>query len=412
MPTSPVTASVSGGTFTVNVAACNLDPDLTIRDFLVLENGTLTVNPSSYTKATASSLQYSGPVLGTTTLEVRRNTPRAVITTVLPATKIRATDWNREFDRRVRIQEEVDLFGAGGGFTVRLPLNEAYGITWATDTLFSPTRQALYNQMETYVSSVSPAFTGNPTTPTQLTTDNSTRVASTAYVKNNLTSYATLASPALTGSPTVPTPATADSSTLVASTAYVKNNLASYVTSTSLTTTLTSYAPLASPTFTGVPVMPTFSDGVKTTQAVNALNLQRRCKPVVRLQRSSAFTTTALTTVDLPFNNELSDVDNTYSAGVFTAPFTGCYSIDALVDLGNTDLVAITFETTANVEVGRVAQARLNSSANICACGSTVVELVAGTGYKFRIYANHAANTQTGSQCRANIYYLGILTAS
>lgn len=399
MPTSPVTTSVSGGTFTVNVTACNLDPDLTIRDFLVLENGTLTVNPNSYTKATPTSLQYSGPTLATTTLEVRRNTPRAVITTVLPATKIRSTDWNREFDRRVRIQEEVDLYGAGGGFTVRLPINDAYSAAWATDTLFSPTRQALYNQMQTYISSVSPALTGTPTVPTQLTTDNSTAIANTAYVKNNLTSYAPLASPALTGTPTVPTPLTADNSTTVANTAYVKNNLVSY-------------APLGSPTFTGIPVLPTFSDGIKTTQAVNALNLQRRSKPVVRLQRNTTFTCTALTTVDLPFNNELSDVDNVYSAGIFVAPFTGVYSVDALVDLGNTDLVAITFETTANVEVGRVAQARLNTSANICACGSTVVELVAGTSYKFRIYANHTATTQIGSQCRANIYYLGILTAS
>ena len=32
----------------------------------------------------------------------------------------------------------------------------------------------------------SPTFTGNPITTTQLTTDNSTRIASTAYVKSNL----------------------------------------------------------------------------------------------------------------------------------------------------------------------------------------------------------------------------------
>jgi hypothetical protein len=35
----------------------------------------------------------------------------------------------------------------------------------------------------------SPALTGNPTCTTQLTTDNSTRIASTAYVKSNLSSY-------------------------------------------------------------------------------------------------------------------------------------------------------------------------------------------------------------------------------
>lgn len=37
----------------------------------------------------------------------------------------------------------------------------------------------------------SPALTGNPTAPTQATSENSTRIATTAYVKNNLNNYAT-----------------------------------------------------------------------------------------------------------------------------------------------------------------------------------------------------------------------------
>ena len=82
--------------------------------------------------------------------------------------------------------------------------------------------------MSSYALLASPAFTGNPTTTTQLTTDNSTRIASTAYVKSNLTSYAPLASPALTGNPTTTTQATSDNSTRIASTAYVKTNLSFY----------------------------------------------------------------------------------------------------------------------------------------------------------------------------------------
>lgn len=44
----------------------------------------------------------------------------------------------------------------------------------------------------------SPALTGNPTAGTPVVTDNSTRLATTAYVKNNLTNTA------LTGAPTAP----------------------------------------------------------------------------------------------------------------------------------------------------------------------------------------------------------------
>lgn len=60
----------------------------------------------------------------------------------------------------------------------------------------------------------SPTFTGTPTAPTPLTADNSTAIATTAYVKANLANYAPLTSPTLisptlsnatlTGTPTLP----------------------------------------------------------------------------------------------------------------------------------------------------------------------------------------------------------------
>ena len=56
----------------------------------------------------------------------------------------------------------------------------------------------------------------------------------------NLSPYATLLSPAFTGTPTAPTPAINNNSTDIATTAYVQNNLANY-------------APLFSPNFTGTP---------------------------------------------------------------------------------------------------------------------------------------------------------------
>lgn len=122
-------------------------------------------------------------------------------------------------------------------------------------------------------------FQGNIDIPTQSNTDNSTKAASTAYVKgvvgdlinsapgaldtlnelaaalgndpnfattvtNNLSLKAPLNSPALTGTPTAPTPSASDNSTKLATTAYVD-------TADALK------APLNNPAFTGNPTAPT-----------------------------------------------------------------------------------------------------------------------------------------------------------
>jgi len=58
------------------------------------------------------------------------------------------------------------------------------------------------------------------TVTTQAAGNNSTRIASTAFVA---TSFAPLASPALTGNPTAPTPAATDNDTSIATTAFVNN---------------------------------------------------------------------------------------------------------------------------------------------------------------------------------------------
>jgi len=62
----------------------------------------------------------------------------------------------------------------------------------------------------------------NPTATTQSAGDDSTKVATTAFVA---ASFAPLASPDLTGNPTAPTQATEDDSTNIATTAYVKQEI-------------------------------------------------------------------------------------------------------------------------------------------------------------------------------------------
>jgi len=74
----------------------------------------------------------------------------------------------------------------------------------------------------------SPALTGNPTAPTQSPGDNSTKIATTAYVDAADALKAPLASPALTGNPTAPTQTQGDNSTKIATTAYVDNRFTAY----------------------------------------------------------------------------------------------------------------------------------------------------------------------------------------
>jgi len=135
----------------------------------------------------------------------------------------------------------------------------------------------------TYAPLASPALTGNPTAPTQTAGDNTTRLATTAFVtaataavSATVTSlsasvaatYAPLASPALTGNPTAPTQASADNSTKIATTAFVATAAATVgATVTALSTSVAAtYAPLASPALTGNPTAPTQTAGNNSTR--------------------------------------------------------------------------------------------------------------------------------------------------
>jgi hypothetical protein len=116
----------------------------------------------------------------------------------------------------------------------------------------------------------SPALTGTPTAPTPTAGDNSTKIATTAFVAasasavtsvagrtgavtlgesdiasltTDLAAKAPLASPTFTGTPTAPSPPTPDNTLKLATTAWVN-------------TTISAFAPLASPTFTGTPTAP------------------------------------------------------------------------------------------------------------------------------------------------------------
>jgi len=125
----------------------------------------------------------------------------------------------------------------------------------------------------------SPVFTGTPTAPTPATADNSTAIATTAFVKNQ--GYTSTSNVNLTGIPTAATAPVDTNTTQLATTAFVigqgattlpaMNGTASAGTSTRwahadhVHPTDTSRAPLASPALTGTPTAPTPAAGDNST---------------------------------------------------------------------------------------------------------------------------------------------------
>ena len=114
---------------------------------------------------------------------------------------------------------------------------------------------------------------------------------------------APLASPTFTGVPISTTPSNADSSTKIATTAFVKNQ--SYLTTTTAAST---YAPLAGPTFTGVPAAPTAAVNTNTTQIATTAFVNAEISNDAALKAGSTMTgglvlpagTTSLVPIRIP----------------------------------------------------------------------------------------------------------------
>jgi hypothetical protein len=100
----------------------------------------------------------------------------------------------------------------------------------------------------------SPTFTGVPLSTTAAVGTNTTQIATTAFVQAQLANnaYATIVSPTLTGTPLAPTAAPGTNTTQIATTAFV----------------VASFAPIASPTFTGIVTAPLVNESADQITAV------------------------------------------------------------------------------------------------------------------------------------------------
>ena len=238
--TANVVVTRSGTGWTVDVTACNLLENLSVKDFVVLENGVLASN-NDYTKTSSVLLTYVGAgVAASTSIEVRRRTPPDVVKVVNFGDRFSSNDFNVEIAYGSRRASEYELNGIGPGTLVSgvTPLDDPFSVAWDGDTVRPATRNALYDEIILKANLASPALTGVPTAPTPLVTDDSTTIATTAYVKTNLVSFAPLASPTFSGNPTAPTQVPGTNNTTLATTAFVA----------------ASFAPLASPALTGTPI--------------------------------------------------------------------------------------------------------------------------------------------------------------
>lgn len=224
MATTNVLTTRTGTGWTVDVTLVNLLPDLSIKDFVILINGSV-ANNADFTKTSQTVLTYNGVALASnSTVEVRRATPTVPYQTITYARRFSSQDYNAEVDRLYRNLEEYELNGVGPGsvITNTNPVNDAFGLSWDGDTLRPASRNALYDDLILRPYNANPTLTGNVGVPTRATSDNTANAASTAYVKSNLTSYAPLASPAFTGTPTAPSPAVTDATTKLATTYWVQ----------------------------------------------------------------------------------------------------------------------------------------------------------------------------------------------
>ena len=229
-----------------------------------------------------------------------------------------------------------------------------------------------------------PAFTGNATAPTPTPGDNTTRIATTAFVEAALAGVAIgvasfntrtgavtlqaadvtavggalLASPALSGTPTAPTPLPSVNNTQIATTAYVTAAIAAMpapVSSFNGRTGAVSFqasdisavggALLAGPAFTGVPTAPTAIPGTSNTQLATTAFVQAAVAAAVSGVSSFNGRTGAVTLVG-------GDVTGAGGALLAGPAFTGVPTAPTAAPGTNSTQLATTAFVTAAIAAG------------------------------------------------------------
>jgi hypothetical protein len=219
---------------------------------------------------------------------------------------------------------------------------------------------------------LSPTFTGIPTSPTPANSDNSTRIATTAYVKANIettrfnlqtnidnllasaTGFAPIESPDFTGIPLTTTPVNlADDSKKIVNTSFLKQKLDAL--NSNIQAALLTYAPIQSPDFKGIPVAPTPDSGDKSRQLATTKFVDNVLTNGLAQISAGASTFTSLTVSGslLPISDNLSDLGSVNkkfrNINATTLNINGSITptVDNTVDIGSSGAKIKTVYTSA-----------------------------------------------------------------
>jgi len=193
--TQNVTTTQSGTGWTVDVTPCNLDPDTSIKDFLVLIDGNVESN-TNFNKLSQTSIEYTGPSISSSNVEIRRVTPPDRIQEVSFGAKFSSALWEAELNRQSRIAFESALNGAPGsaGFTAPQIKDDPFSSSWNGDQTDGASRNALYDEITLRAPKQSPtidnlgltAIAGNNTAPTVGISNDNNIIATTSFVHDRI----------------------------------------------------------------------------------------------------------------------------------------------------------------------------------------------------------------------------------
>jgi phage-related tail fiber protein len=276
-----------------------------------------------------------------------------------------------------------------------------YGLTMKSTTAGATTAINFFNSAGTNVGSIAHndatlTFNGNATSASAIAWSGVTGKPTTLS-GYGITDAALIASPTFTGVPAAPTASAGTNTTQIATTAFVSAAVANLISSaptaldtlnelaaalgddanfsTTVTNSLSLKAPIASPTFTGVPAAPTASNGTNTTQIATTAFVAAAVAAGTGGNVASATVLQTARTIALTG-------DVTYTSGAFN----GSANVTGVATLANSGVTAGTYPKVTVDAKGRVTAGSALASGDLPTYTGTLSSSQITTGLGFTPY--------------------------